>query len=671
MGNGEGKYRNNNYSLDVNEELLDDLEKELNIKKKKKEKKHFKKVMQKKMKGNIKKTDFFQKFNKNEKGIKNISNLLNLIYDENIDRKNKQGTCRTIYEGVFGSKNLPETNLENKKNISEYIDESGYESKNNQVHNNFINNSLINNNNDNNNNLNEYNNAEQYQIYENNPEDNNVIIGYNNFNENNNNLYNSITYNNVENDYNNLNNNTNEITNDFNQYNRNSKIVKVRKIPNNEFQNNNIIEDVIHQSIPLEQNNNNYDINNNNNYIEYNTNNEYNFNNNINNVNNNNHDYYTPNENINYYEPINKIEQPYNQQKNTIIQYEIPKNRIDNIDLINQRNSIYQQKNIYPNVKSNNYYLKKNINNRLDKDSIAVVTKIPNQNNEKENSEKKNKNNNNNELNSLNSIKFNNDLNEQKKLKYNLMNKNDKKEKNRIINSKVNNTNKYIYKTEEPKSNNDINKEPKDKVKNMIITKPKKQKEFQIRRESDISYDVKPNYNTNITFTKNNKIKREISLDLNRASSDKKSSSKETPKKQAIYKMSNVNDFTIRKSPILKKEKTNKENKIFKKNNIITNININNFSGKKELVNKSKTNKNIKNDKSNNKKKKRDKDKSKPKFNFQIDLKDLINENIKEKCKISPDKRYADIEMKRKTKTKKTGEDNYNKPFKFNINDDY
>ena len=36
MGNKEGRYRNNNYSLDVSEELLDNLEKELNIKKKKK-----------------------------------------------------------------------------------------------------------------------------------------------------------------------------------------------------------------------------------------------------------------------------------------------------------------------------------------------------------------------------------------------------------------------------------------------------------------------------------------------------------------------------------------------------------------------------------------------------------------------------------------------------------
>ena len=669
MGNGESRYRNNNYSLDVSEELLDNLEKELNIKKKKKQEKHFNKVMKKKMKGKIKKTDFFQKFNKNEKGIKNISNLLNLIYDENIDRNIKRGNCRTIYEGVFGSKNLPENNLENKKNISEYIDELEIESKNNQIHNSFNNNSVINNNNDNveNNNLNEYINSEQYQIYENNPEDNNVIIGYNNFNENNNNLYNSIMYNNVENDYNNINANNNEIINDFNQNDRSSKVVKVRKIPNNELQNNFQFDDAIYQSIPLEQNNINYDINNNH-YIEYNSNNEYNLNNNINNINqNNNHEYFNNNKNINNYESKNNIEQPYKPQENRIIQYEIPKNRIDNIDLINQRNSTNQLKNIYPNVKSNNYYLKKNINNQINNDSIAVVTKIPNQNIENEKYEKKK---NKNELNNLNIIQYNNDLNEQQKLKYNLMNNNEKKEKKRIINSKVSNINKYIYKTKEQKINNDINKEPEDKVKNKIKIKPKK--EFQIRRESDISYDIKPNYNTNISFSKNNKIKREISLDLNKTSIDKKSSSKETPKKQVIYEMSNVNDFTIKKSP-LKNEKIDKENKIFKKNNIITNININNFSGKKEMANKSKTNKNIKNNKLNEikKKKKRDKDKSKPKFNFQIDLKDLINENVKEKCKISPDKRYADIEMKRRTKNKKPGEDNYYKPFKFNINDDY
>ena len=279
--------------------------------------------------------------------------------------------------------------------------------------------------------------------------------------------------------------------------------------------------------------------------------------------------------------------------------------------------------------------------------------------------------NNTNEINDINNIKINNDLKEQEKLKQNLMVKNEKKEKKKIINSKYKNINKFIYKTEEQKSNadTDINKETKNKVKNAIITKPIK--EYQIRRESDIAYDIKPNYNTNISFSKNNKIKREVSLDISNSSPEKKSSSKKTPKKQAQYEMSNVNDFTIRKSALLNDEKNNEENKFYKKNNIITNININNFSDKKEIVNKMKTNKNIKSNKSNDKKKKRDKDKSKPKFNFQIDLKDLINEKIKEISKISPDKRYADIEMKRRTKNKKIGEDKYYKPFKFNINDDY
>jgi hypothetical protein len=139
--------------------------------------------------------------------------------------------------------------------------------------------------------------------------------------------------------------------------------------------------------------------------------------------------------------------------------------------------------------------------------------------------------NNTNEINDINNIKINNDLKEQEKLKQNLMVKNEKKEKKKIINSKYKNINKFIYKTEEQKSNadTDINKETKNKVKNAIITKPKK--EYQIRRESDIAYDIKPNYNTNISFSKNNKIKREVSLDISNSSPEKQSSSKKNSKK--------------------------------------------------------------------------------------------------------------------------------------------
>ena len=69
--------------------------------------------------------------------------------------------------------------------------------------------------------------------------------------------------------------------------------------------------------------------------------------------------------------------------------------------------------------------------------------------------------------------------------------------------------------------------------------------------------------------------------------------------------------------------------------------------------------------------KSKSKDKSKPKYSIQINLKDLINQDIQEKSKLSPDKRYADIETKRRTKNKANNKFKYNKPFRFNMNDDY
>ena len=64
------------------------------------------------------------------------------------------------------------------------------------------------------------------------------------------------------------------------------------------------------------------------------------------------------------------------------------------------------------------------------------------------------------------------------------------------------------------------------------------------------------------------------------------------------------------------------------------------------------------------------KEKSKPKYEIQINLKDLIKQENKEKSGYSPSIRYADIERNRKRKNKKN-EIKYNKPFRFNMNDDY
>ena len=171
-------------------------------------------------------------------------------------------------------------------------------------------------------------------------------------------------------------------------------------------------------------------------------------------------------------------------------------------------------------------------------------------------------------------------------------------------------------------------------------------KDFEISRENDINYNSKSNNKTKTT-TKN-KINREISLDYSDISKSKsKSKSKEASNKKDIYEVSNENDIEIIKSKYPKDSQKKKANTIFKKNNIITNININNYSSKKEPNDNNRFKKITK--KSISKDKTKKKDISKPKYSIQINLKDLINEDIKEKSKLSPDKRYADIEMRRRT----------------------
>ena len=439
-----------------------------------------------------------------------------------------------------------------------------------------------------------------------------------------------------------------EIAREVSEYDRRSKIINVEKLPNEEPIDN-YQYNLNNQEIPLiNNNNNNYETNQ---YIcnefEINKNNDYNINNNINNTNyNNNYNFYQKN-----------FQAPNNQQENynNIINYEVPNNNIDNIHIYNSINQTNHHNQIYSGV---NYKTKINNTNKINK-PIATVKKIITTDNDEYNGQNNNK-----EKNNINSIKYNNAIIEQQKLKDNLIDKNKKNNKNKIIiNSKLKNRNKFIYKTEEEKNNNENiikDKEPLDKIKS---PKRKKQKsEFEIRRENDINYDIKSNYNTNQNYGKNIEMNREISLDYSNISSDKKSKSKskETPRKQNLYEMSNVNKFTI--------EKTKSPKNSNKKTEIITNIN--NFSKEKEVKNETKLNKNTKKNKSNDKKKK--KDKSKPKFNFQINIKDLINQNIKEKNKITPNKRYADIEMKRRAINKKDDDESkYNKPFRFNMNDDY
>ena len=546
--------------------------------------------------------------------------------------------------------------MENNYNFKEEI-------KDNEVHNSF--NEQINNIN---NNQEEFEEENPYKEYENIIQENPNLNNFNNLRAGNR-IYNS-----------NINNNINNFSTKI-QYEKPNdniegrKFVRVSKIPNVEFIENNQF-DLNHQNIPLDKDDINYDLKNNQMNVNY-INNNYNQNNNFEeiNYNNNNNNIYEQNnsfnnfENINIYNPENNLKQSENIIENNIINpYEVKyENYINNQSLINDNAPINQKPQIYTPIIKRNYKLVNNNNNQYNDDSIAVVTKIAEPHNTDENIHNQ-ESNYDNELNDININKNKyNDIKEQQKLRYNLMNTNIKNEKEKIIYSKVNNVNKFIYKNEEEKNNN-INKDNEiyNKNNNLKIIEKTPKKDFEISRENDINYNSKSNNKTKTT-TKN-EINREISLDYSDISKSKsKSKSKEASNKKDIYEVSNENDIEIIKSKYPKDSQKKKENTIFKKNNIITNININNFP--KKIKHKNKIKKNVK--KSISKDKTKKKDKSKPKYSIQINLKDLINEDIKEKSKLSPDKRYADIEMRRRTKNKANSKFKDNKPFRFNMNDDY
>ena len=668
MGN-EG-YNNyyNDYALNVDEELMDDIQKELMIKKKKKSEKHFKKLVNKKLKGKIKKANFFDKFNKNEKGIKNVSQLLNLIYDQNTDRNCQRDVGRTFYEGVFGIKKIsglhPEKNFASLNNNFSNIVNLKKESNDEEVQNSF-------NENLNNNIQDAFDEENPYREYQNNIQENRNINNYDNLKAQNN-IYNSNVNNSVQNFSNII---------QYKSPNENierKKFVRVSKIPNVEFIENNQF-DLNEQNIPLDKDDINYNLKNskieeNNFKIE----NNYNLNNNLDEINyNNNNNLYelnnslNNNQNLNIYGSVNniKLSESKYENNNNIIPYEVAnKNYINNIDLINNNTPIYQKHQINAPIIRKTYKLTNNINNQNNDNSIAIVTKITEPHNTDENIQNQ-ESNYDNELNDININKNKyNDIKEQQKLRYNLMTTNilnNKNEKEKIIYSKINNANKFIYKNEEEKNNNynEIN----NKNNNIKIIEKTPKKDFEISKENDINYNSKSNNKTKSTIK--NEINREISLDYSDLSkkSKSKSKSKEASNKKDNYEVSNENEFEVIRSKYPQDSQKKKENKIIKKNNIITNININNYPEKINVKNKTK--KNIK--KSVPKDKSKSKDKSKPKYSIQINLKDLINQDIQEKSKLSPDKRYADIETKRRTKNKANNKFKYNKPFRFNMNDDY
>ena len=118
---------NKNYDLEIDEDLRKNIEQEINIKHHKNQLKKFKKLVKKKGGKNFKHSNFMEKFDENEKGVKNISELLNLIYDNNINRDQAIQSNRTIYEVTFDVRDAVELVDVNDKEIYLFGGSSSYD----------------------------------------------------------------------------------------------------------------------------------------------------------------------------------------------------------------------------------------------------------------------------------------------------------------------------------------------------------------------------------------------------------------------------------------------------------------------------------------------------------------------------------------------------------------
>ena len=110
--------KNKKYKIEYN--VGDYIDEELNEIYNKKRKKKNNKQLKTKNNDRFKRSNFKQKFNKNEKGLKNITNLLNLIYDSNIDTSENKKANRTIIGEIFdvwdAFELIEPNNIENKSN---------------------------------------------------------------------------------------------------------------------------------------------------------------------------------------------------------------------------------------------------------------------------------------------------------------------------------------------------------------------------------------------------------------------------------------------------------------------------------------------------------------------------------------------------------------------------
>ena len=662
----------------------------MNVISNKNDNKKFKKIINKKIGNKIKRAKFKKKFNSNENGIKNVTDLLNLIYDNNINREQKIKSNRTIHEILFDVRDAVELKnpnderyLENKNDYDKFnkkinaTKEILLNPKNNNEnysqikslnYDNDINENEIifneNNNLDLSNNI--YynfnnNNNETFKIYENTeqPEDTDEVkpSTYNGlkkgeFLENNysepENIINNIDVNNLEDSSRNNNNN-----NFINEVKAPEKIIINKANAFNYYDNQNI-----------DNNPKTYNYNVQNKEIINNNTKPFNYNN-LNNKNYNNIETFNY-DNENKYSYINnKLELPIN-ENNTNMEKIIYNNRLE---LPIKQKNINTGKIIYNNNnKKNGFVIYNNFRPSQNK-QIHNIKLFNLENNAKEN---KNMINNDTSKNNYNNI-ITEQANQTFQKEENLMEKNrnsltkeDKnhKDNNYIYNKK--NINKKIRTYSYDIQNNNLNDFYKDE-------NSRKNKKIILEKESKISLNItasktKPIKNSNINNKNSRQICKNEEIFIERspnkkAISSSKSNSCNKAKTKQLYKdfKINKNFFTIINEVKSNEKEIIKENKnkigykdIYLKtemNKKKNKLKKNNF---KKVTNKSKNNTNIKTKKHSKNPKKQ------PVVNINIDLKDLIKQDNIEK--------FLDNNKKKESKPKKTKEYfDYPEDLKYNV----
>ena len=146
---GQNYIKNNYYNKLEEDKTLNKLLKQgNNTLKNKSNEKNINIIFSKNNGKHLHRSNFVEKLNENESGVKNICNLLNLIYDNNVNKEQMTTANRTIYEVLFDNRDSLELIDDNNKN--EFKNQISFDK--NKINN--INKTLLNPNNNLNNNFN-------------------------------------------------------------------------------------------------------------------------------------------------------------------------------------------------------------------------------------------------------------------------------------------------------------------------------------------------------------------------------------------------------------------------------------------------------------------------------------------------------------------------------------